>query len=167
MRKEGFTFTSHKKGLYFDGHDHPDVVEYRQNIFIKAIDGVKKRLIRFSYQNIDSVMPQSNFVEWKLVLCAHDEMTAQANDSRAKYWVFKDQHALRKKGAGRCRTLNGSIEGSGVYGSHSGSLLLRVAFYGYVPLASRLTYFVLHCAASIAPTPMPTASRLVFPRLIL
>ena len=116
MRKEGFTFTSHKKGLYFDGHDHPDVVEYRQNIFIKAIDGVKKRLIRFSYQNIDSVMPQSNFVEWKLVLCAHDEMTAQANDSRAKYWVFKDQHALRKKGAGRCRTLNGSIEGSGVYG---------------------------------------------------
>ena len=41
---------------------------------------------------------------------------------------------------GRCRTLNGSIEGSGVYGSHSGSSLLRVAFYGYVPRAARLTY---------------------------
>ena len=67
----------------------------------------------------------------------------------------------------RCRTLNGSIEGSGVYGSHSGSLLLRVAFYGYVPLVARLTYFVLHCAAIIAPTHTPTASRLVFPRLIL
>ena len=43
----------------------------------------------------------------------------------------------------RCRTLNGSIEGSGVYGSHSGSSLLRVAFYGYVPRAARLTYLAL------------------------
>ena len=66
-----------------------------------------------------------------------------------------------------CRTLNGSIEGSGVYGSHSGSLLLRVAFYGYVPLAARLTYFVLHCVAPIARTPTPTASRLVLRHLIL
>ena len=68
---------------------------------------------------------------------------------------------------GRCRTLNGSIEGSGVYGSHSGSFLLRVASYGYVPPAARLTYFMFHFTAPIAPTPMPTTSRLVFPRLIL
>ena len=68
---------------------------------------------------------------------------------------------------GRCRTLNGSIEGSGVYGSYSGSLLLRVAFYGCVPPAARLIYFMIHFTASIAPTPMPTTSRLVFPRLIL
>ena len=68
---------------------------------------------------------------------------------------------------GRCRTLNGSIEGSGVYGSHSGSLLLCAASYRYLPLAAHLIYFVLHYTASIAPTPMPTASQLVFPHLIL
>ncbi|KAF8871143.1 hypothetical protein BD779DRAFT_1454453 [Infundibulicybe gibba] len=28
-------------------------------------------------------------------------MTSQANDAREKTWVFQDQHALRKKGAGR------------------------------------------------------------------
>ena len=68
---------------------------------------------------------------------------------------------------GRCRTLNGSIEGSGVYGSQPGSLLLRVAFYGYVPPAARLTYLMFHFTAPIAPTPMPTTLRLVIPRLIL
>jgi len=28
LRKEGFKFISYKKGLYFDGHDRPDVVKY-------------------------------------------------------------------------------------------------------------------------------------------
>ena len=54
----------------------------------------------------------------------------------------------------RCRTFNGSIEGSGVYGSHSGSLLLRVASYGYVPLAARLTHLVFHYTASIRSYPL-------------
>jgi len=30
-----------------------------------------------------------------------DEMTAQANNARAKTWVFQEEHALRKKGVGR------------------------------------------------------------------
>jgi hypothetical protein len=42
-----------------------------------------------------------NYVERRLVLCAHDEMTAQANDSQAKSWVFEDQHVLHKKGVGQ------------------------------------------------------------------
>jgi hypothetical protein len=28
LRKEGFKFISHQKGLYFDGHNRPDVVKY-------------------------------------------------------------------------------------------------------------------------------------------
>ena len=28
LRSEGFQFISHKKGLYFDGHDRPDVLAY-------------------------------------------------------------------------------------------------------------------------------------------
>ena len=88
-------------------------------------------------------------------------------DAKQQAWTGKLSSVEHDANDERCRTLNGSIEGSGVYGSHSGFLLLRVAFYGYVPLAARLTYFVLHCAAIIAPTHTPAASRLVFPRLIL
>jgi len=33
LHLEGFRYTSHKKGLYFDGHDRPDVIAYRQDHF--------------------------------------------------------------------------------------------------------------------------------------
>ena len=35
---EGFHYTGHKKGLYFDSHDHPDVVAYRQEVFLPAMN---------------------------------------------------------------------------------------------------------------------------------
>ena len=28
LHREGFQYMEHKKALYFDGHDHPDVVNY-------------------------------------------------------------------------------------------------------------------------------------------
>ncbi|KAJ7817465.1 hypothetical protein B0H14DRAFT_2374042 [Mycena olivaceomarginata] len=34
LLKEGFKYISHKKAPYFDSHDCPDVVEYRQHIFL-------------------------------------------------------------------------------------------------------------------------------------
>src|SRR5882762_11176490 len=44
---------------------------------------------------------RQNYVERRLVICAQDEMTAQANDSQGKSWVLDDQHRLCKKGPGR------------------------------------------------------------------
>lgn len=43
---------------------------------------------------------ECNFVEWCLVLCAHDEMMAQSNNAADQYWVFEDQFKLQKKGVG-------------------------------------------------------------------
>ena len=34
LHREGFWYTSYKKGLYFDGHDRLDVVQYRQDVFL-------------------------------------------------------------------------------------------------------------------------------------
>ncbi|KIJ18799.1 hypothetical protein PAXINDRAFT_49058, partial [Paxillus involutus ATCC 200175] len=34
LRLEGFRFLWHQKGLYFDGHDQPDVVEYCRKEFL-------------------------------------------------------------------------------------------------------------------------------------
>ena len=105
MHSEGFWYISHKKGLYYDGHDRPDVVSYRQNIFIPFIQGLKHWLIQYSPENVEEevYIAPKNYVERRLVLCAHDEMTAQANDANAKSWVLEDQHRLRKKGVGRCK----------------------------------------------------------------
>ena len=49
---------------------------------------------------MDKEIPPSNFVERRLVLCAHDESTSQANDAPEKSWVLGDEHPLRKKGVG-------------------------------------------------------------------
>ena len=45
-------------------------------------------------------MKLMNFVECRLVLCAHDEMTIQSNDMVEKSWVFDGEHKLQKKGVG-------------------------------------------------------------------
>ncbi|KAG1833187.1 hypothetical protein EV424DRAFT_1533309 [Suillus variegatus] len=42
---EGFRYMSHKKGLYFDGHDWPDTVEYRQKVFLPAMKEFEHRLV--------------------------------------------------------------------------------------------------------------------------
>ena len=101
LQSEGFRYTTFKKGLYFDGHDRPDVVNYRQESFLPEMEKYSERLVRYSPENPKIQLPLPNPDVRPLVLVAHDEMTAQANDSASKSWVLEDQHQLRKKGVGR------------------------------------------------------------------
>jgi hypothetical protein len=76
---------------------------YWQNHFLPAMKEYESRLVRYVVGNVETelnVQPE-NYVECRLVLCPHDEVTTQANDVKAKSWVLEDQHALQKKGAGR------------------------------------------------------------------
>jgi hypothetical protein len=103
LHREGFRYIGHKKGLYFDGHDRPDVVSYRQDEFLPKMKLYESRFVRYVVGDVSKELHSDppNFVETRKVLLAHDEMTAQANDARGKSWVFDDQHTLRKKGVGR------------------------------------------------------------------
>lgn len=103
LHAEGFKYTTHKKGLYFDGHDRPDVVEYCQNVFLPSMKAYKPRLVRYEVGNVEKemIIPRMNYVERRLVLMPQDEMTSQANDIMPKMWVYKQQYKLRKKGPGR------------------------------------------------------------------
>ncbi|KAL1722536.1 hypothetical protein EV715DRAFT_192812 [Schizophyllum commune] len=108
MTMEGFTFTEHMKALYFDGHERPDVVDYRQKEFIPAMDAIRPKLIEYVVGEVRKELEKDptkdsryNCVEPRLVLCAHDEMTAQANDGRKRSWVLDGEHAIKKKGVGR------------------------------------------------------------------
>jgi hypothetical protein len=103
LHHEGFQYIGHKKGLYFDGHDRPDVVAYRQETFLPFMKDQESGLIRYVVGDVDSELRTApdNYVETRKVLVCHDEMMAQSNDTRVKSWVFEDQHALRKKGVGR------------------------------------------------------------------
>ncbi|KAG1809072.1 uncharacterized protein BJ212DRAFT_1484568 [Suillus subaureus] len=100
---EGFWFMAYKKGLYFDGHDRPDVVEYHQNVFLPAMKEHEHWLVHYVIGDVEkeSDIPPSNFVKTQLVICVHDKMITQANDGQSMSWVPDGEHKLRKKGAGR------------------------------------------------------------------
>jgi hypothetical protein len=98
---EGFHYTKHKKSLYYDGHDCPDVVQYRQTQFLPKMAEYRRRLVEYMVENIDmEVVKVLNDNKHKLVLGAHNKMTVQANDGKEKSWVLDGKHALKKKGVG-------------------------------------------------------------------
>jgi hypothetical protein len=102
LRSEGFRFISFKKEVYFDGHERADVVAYRQNVFLPEMEKHWHRLVHYEMGDVDKESEtHGNYIEKRLVLVAQDEMTAQANDSAPKSWVFEKEHRLRKKGPGR------------------------------------------------------------------
>jgi hypothetical protein len=99
---EGFHYCKHKKSLYYDGHEHPDVVQYCQTEFLPAMAKYRPQLVEFIVGDVENelVKEPPNCVERQIVLCAHDEMTVQANDGKSKSWVLEGEHALKKKGVG-------------------------------------------------------------------
>ena len=102
LHLEGFKYTQHRKGLYFDGHDHVDVVEWGQNVFLPAMKGYEQRLVCYVIGDVNQevILPCNNYVEHHLVLLPQDEMTSQANDIVEMMWVYKNEYHLRKKGPG-------------------------------------------------------------------
>lgn len=92
----------HKKALYYDGHDRPDVVAYRQNIFLPAMDAYQYHLVEYTVGDVEAELIKlgGNFVERRLVLVAHDESTTQANDGQKEGWVLEGEQPLKKKGPG-------------------------------------------------------------------
>jgi hypothetical protein len=104
LQREGFVYTEHKKGLYYDGHERPDVVDDRQNRFLPAMAQHRHRLVEYKIGDVDVELDKDydgKYVLRRLVLAPHDEMTAQCNDGPTKSWVLEGEQPLRKKGVGR------------------------------------------------------------------
>jgi len=102
LHREGFQYMEHKKALYFDGHDRPDVVSYRQKEFLPAMEKYRERLLGYKVGEVETkIGGPPNFVEQIMVLLAHDESTMQANDGPKAGWVLEGEQPLKKKGAGQ------------------------------------------------------------------
>lgn len=52
LHKEGFRYMLFRKGLYFDGHERPDVVIYRQVDFLPAMAKHHPRLVEYAVGNV-------------------------------------------------------------------------------------------------------------------
>ncbi len=103
MLREGFSYMEYRKSVYFDGHERPDVVEDRQKRFLPAMHKWRPYLVKYAIDDVTKEVPIDPAVgdHPRIVLVAHDEMTAQAHDGVKRGWVLDGDMPLKKKGPGR------------------------------------------------------------------
>jgi hypothetical protein len=96
----GYKYDEKKKGVYYDGHERPDVVEYRKE-WLKRMFEYKKSMKDFDGGMLDVVLePQLKPEEKEIVQVTHDECHFYANDGQRKIWMKKDEDILRSKHIG-------------------------------------------------------------------
>jgi len=108
MQKMGYKLQDVRKGVYKDGHERVDVVEYRKEKFLPALKALENRMVRWELietndgEELQMVLPTNLPVGVKpIVLIVHDESTFNTNDGRSKIWIKDDHIPLRKKTRGK------------------------------------------------------------------
>ena len=62
----GFSRVHHQKGVYFDGHNRDDVVQYRKD-FLAKLERLDEKSVKF-----DNIVPQLEAEEKPLIRVLHD-----------------------------------------------------------------------------------------------
>jgi hypothetical protein len=104
--KLGFYWGDVKKGIFLDGHERDDVVEYRKD-FLDIIHGLLPYMVEF-HEN--GTMKPKEYPEdcrvggpdrRPVILITHDESVFSANDGRHQAWMKKNGTISRPKGKGK------------------------------------------------------------------
>lgn len=104
LTKLGWNYGKKKNGMYIDGHERADIVEYRQG-FVARWKGHEKRF--HQWDNDGNELPRPNGFpvaggRFRLVLITHDESTFYQNDEREAKWIHNTSTpTLRSKGDGQ------------------------------------------------------------------
>jgi hypothetical protein len=105
LHKLSWRYQQKKKGMYIDGHERQDVVEYRKG-FVERWKEYEKRFV--IYGNDGNVLstptgfPVPQGLRFRLILVTHDESTFYENDRRKTQWISDNAKAVtEKKGEGQ------------------------------------------------------------------
>lgn len=117
LKKMGYRWRQEPKGMYSDGHEREDVVDYRQNVFLPRWRdlGSRSRWWRPGWTDYE--------IEWDpwsrvashsdpriCVTWRQDESTFYANDRRTLRWVHENEPAtIRAKGEGESQMVGDLI----------------------------------------------------------
>jgi hypothetical protein len=111
LHKMGWRYGKKKNGMYVDGHERPDVVEYRDGFIVRWKE-YEKRMSIYSNDGDLERGPQrtaklgegpipSDGRPFKLILVTHDESTFFQNDRKKTGWTHKtDKPTPQRKGEG-------------------------------------------------------------------
>lgn len=105
LHKLSWRYQQKKKGMYIDGHEREDVVEYRKG-FVERWKEYEKRFV--IYDNNGKVVstptgfPVPQGLRFRLILVTHDESTFYENDRRKTHWISDNAKPVaEKKGEGQ------------------------------------------------------------------
>ena len=100
-----FHVLDQKKGVYIDGHERDDVIEYRQNFLCKMVSiGFLNKdnaptVEAAQFLPDDLECPSPHQLE-RTVVILHDESIFTANEDQKLQWGSADMHVIRPKGKG-------------------------------------------------------------------
>ncbi|KAJ7435575.1 hypothetical protein B0H11DRAFT_1666797, partial [Mycena galericulata] len=91
LKELGYRWSEAKKGQYSDGHERPDVVDYRENVFLPRVRVLFSRMEAWGKEGdmeYGPFGPGKHVVFW-----FHDESIFYAHDRKRKSWYHKDAPA--------------------------------------------------------------------------
>lgn len=105
LHRLGFSWKEIKKGIFIDGHERPDVVEYRKE-FLEEMQRLSAYFVEFAPdgQMMEKIYPgdcQVGGPNAPIIPITHDESIFSANDGRREAWVAENDTYLRPKGKGK------------------------------------------------------------------
>ncbi|KAJ7243669.1 hypothetical protein C8J57DRAFT_1525428 [Mycena rebaudengoi] len=86
--------------VYMDGHEHPDVVDYRNNVFLPTMTKYEELMTKYEGPALEQVPPKLKEGEKEIIALFHDECCFHANDYKSRAWLKDGQTILQKKGRG-------------------------------------------------------------------
>ena len=100
LHKLGFDPCSTKKGVYIDGHERSDVVEYRKLYLRLEVISLTHAPPPFC-EDEQPVEPFIGPQRKRVVLIFHDESSFHSNEDQEWMWAEKGKQPIRPKGLGR------------------------------------------------------------------
>ena len=82
----GYFYQRQKQGIYYDGHERLDVVEYRK-VFLKKIFEYEKFMAKYDGEQMERIAPNLTENQKEIVLITHDECIFYANDGKRGVWA--------------------------------------------------------------------------------
>ena len=99
--KLGWRRTVVQKGVYMDGHERDDVVEYRNKVFLPAIARFEAHMAKHEGPELKKIMPEIQEGQHRIIIQYHDECCFHAYDEARSLWLREGEQPLRRKGRGR------------------------------------------------------------------
>lgn len=75
-----------RKGVYMDGHERPDVVKYRNEVFLPELAKYERQMVQFVGPELKRVEPVLAPGEKRVIALMQDESSMHAGKYKSTIW---------------------------------------------------------------------------------